>query len=85
MLEFLILAVIGWAGYAGTSGWWALAGAGALTAAGWWKKLALLRRHPQVPLSTKMTTYLLVSVGVNLGFALAALIAGRFARWWLGA
>jgi hypothetical protein len=84
MLELLILAAVGWAGYTGISGWCALAGAAALTAAGWWRKLALLRRHPQVPLSTKMTTYLLVSVGVNLGFAVAALIAGRFARWWLG-
>jgi len=83
MLEFLILAGVAWAGYAGAAGWWALAGAAAMTATGWWRKIRLLRLHPTVPFSTKMTTYLIVSIGVNLGFAIAALIAGRLVRWWL--
>lgn len=83
LLEFLILAGVAWAGYVGAAGWWLLAGAAAMTVAAWGRKIRLLRQHPQVPLSTKMTTYLIVSIGINLGFAIAALIAGRFARWWL--
>ena len=58
MLEFLILAAIACAGYAGGSGWLALAGAVALTVGGWWRKVQLMRQDPQVPFSSKMTTYL---------------------------
>jgi hypothetical protein len=83
LLEFAILAAVAWGGYVGAAGWWALAGAAAVTAAGWWRKVRLLRQHPTVPFSTKMTTYLMVSVGLNLGFATAAMIAGRIARWWV--
>jgi len=83
MLEFLILAGVAWAGYVDATGWWALAGAAAMTAASWARKIRLLRQHPQVPFSTKMTTYLVVSIAINLGFATAALIAGRVVRWWL--
>jgi hypothetical protein len=82
-LELLILAGVASAGYAGAAGWWLLAGAAAMTVAGWWRKIRLLRQHPQVPLSTKMTTYLVVSVAINIVFATAALIAGRVARWWI--
>jgi hypothetical protein len=84
MLEFLILAGLAWAGYAGAAGWWLLVGAAATTAVTWGRKIRLLRQHPRVPLSTKMTTYLIVSVGVNLAFAGVALIVGRIAAWWLG-
>jgi hypothetical protein len=84
MLEFLILAAIAFAGYAGGSGWLALAGAVALTIGGWWRKVQPMRQAPQVPFSSKMTTYLIVSVGINLGFAAASLIAGRAARYLLG-
>jgi hypothetical protein len=80
MLEFLILAGVAWAGYAGASGWWAPLAATAMTVAGWWRKVRLLRQHPQVPFSTKMTTYLVVSIAINLGFAIASLLIGRAAR-----
>ena len=76
MLEFVVLAAVAFAGYAGGSGWLALAGAAAMTAGGWWRKVTLLRQHPQVPFSSKMTTYLVVSVGINLGFATASLLIG---------
>ncbi len=82
-LEFLILAGVAYAGYAGAAGWWALVGAAAMTVAAWARKIRLLRQHPQVPFSSKMTTYLVVSIAINVAFATLALIAGRFARWWL--
>jgi hypothetical protein len=84
MLELLILAGVAWAGYSGAAGWWIIAGAAATTALTWARKIRLLRQHPQVPLSTKMMTYLIVSVGINLAFATVALIIGRVAAWWLG-
>jgi hypothetical protein len=80
MLELAILGAVAGAGYLGAPAWWVLPAAAAMTIAGWWRKVALLRQHPQVPFSTKMTTYLLVSVGVNLGFATANLLLGRAAR-----
>ena len=60
-----------------------LAGAAALTAGGWWRKVQLLRQHPRVPFSTKMTTYLVVSVVINIVFTTAAYIAGQVLRRWL--
>ena len=83
MLEFLILAGLVYAGYAEASAWWALAGAAALTIGSWWRKVVLLRQHPTVPFSTKMTTYLVVSIAINLGFAMASLLLGRLLRLWL--
>jgi hypothetical protein len=83
MLEALILAATALTGYAGASGWWLLPAAVAMTAAGWWRKVRLLRQHPQVPFSTKMTTYLVVSIAINLGFATASLLVGRAARLFL--
>jgi hypothetical protein len=82
-LEFLILGMVAWAGYAGAAGWWVVAGAAAITVSGWARKIRLLRQHPQVPFSTKMTAYLVVSIGLNVVFAALALIAGRVAHWWL--
>jgi len=83
MLEFLILAALAFAAYVGASGWWVLPAAAAMTVAGWWRKVRLLRQHPQVPFSTKMTTYLIVSIAINLGLAILALLAGRIARYLL--
>lgn len=83
-LDFLVLAAIAFAGYAGGSGWLVPAGAIALTVGGWWRKVQLMRQSPSVPFSSKMTTYLVVSIGINLGFAAASLIAGRAARYLLG-
>ena len=49
MLEFVILAAMAVAGYEGGSAWLALAGAAAMTVGSWWRKVALLRQHPNVP------------------------------------
>ena len=83
MLEFLILAATAFAAHAGASGWWVLPAAAAMTVAGWWRKVKLLRQHPQVPFSTKMTTYLVASIAINVGFATLALLVGRIARYLL--
>ena len=83
MLELLILAVIALAGWAQLPGWTILTGAVALMLAGWWRKVWLLRQHPQVPFSTKMTTYLVVSIVINVGLAALSYQAGRGVRWWL--
>ena len=84
MLEFLILAGVAWAGYAGAAGWWVLAGAAAMTVAAWARKITLLRQHPQVPFSSKMTTYLVASIAINVTFAVASLLVGRTVRYLLG-
>jgi hypothetical protein len=83
MQEFLVFAAMVLAGYWDAPGWSVPAGAAALTAASWWRKLRLLRQHPRVPLSTKMTTYLIVSILINIGVAAVGLLAGRLAAWWL--
>ena len=57
-----------------------LPAAAAMTIGGWWRKVRLLRQHPQVPFSTKMTTYLVASIAINLGFATLSLLAGRTVR-----
>jgi hypothetical protein len=80
MLEFVILGAMAVAGYAGGSGWLVLAGAAAMTVGSWWRKVALLRQHPQVPFSSKMTTYLVASIAINIGFATASLVTGRALR-----
>ena len=85
MLEFVILGAMAVAGYAGGSGWLALAGATALTVGSWWRKFQLLRQHPKVPFSTKMTTYFVAGIVFNLLLATASLVAGRLLRWWLEA
>jgi hypothetical protein len=83
MLEFLILAAVAAAGYADAPGWLAFLAAGATTLVTWWRKMRLLRQQPRVPFSTKMTTYLVVSILINLGSALASYLAGQALRWWL--
>jgi hypothetical protein len=83
MLELLILAAVALAGYADASGWSMPAGAAALTIASWWRKVRLLRQHPQVPFSSKMTTYLVVSIVLYVGLAVASFAAGQALRRWL--
>jgi hypothetical protein len=84
MLELPILAVVALAGYADASGWSVPVGAAALTIASWWRKMRLLRQHPQVPFSSKITTYLIVSVVIYVGLALVSYGAGLAVRRWLG-
>jgi hypothetical protein len=83
MLEALIFAAVAAAGYADAPWWSAPLGAGAVTLTAWWRKVQLLRQHPRVPFSTKMTAYLVVSILINLGFALGSHLAGRLLRGWL--
>jgi hypothetical protein len=81
MFEALVLACVGAAGYMDVSGWWALAGAAVITMTGFWRKIRLLRLQPAVPFSSKIRTYLAVSVAINLAFAWAAFLAGRLMGW----
>ena len=83
MLELLILAAMVFAGYAGGSGWLTLAGAAAMTVGAWWRKVRLLREHPRVPFSSKMTTYLVVSIVIYIGLTSASYAAGQALRRWL--
>ena len=84
LLEFLILAGVTVIGYAGAPAWWVLPAAAVMTVAGWWRKVKLLRQHPQVPFSSKMTTYLVASIAINVTFAVASLLVGRTVRYLLG-
>ena len=83
MLELLILAAVAFAGYAGGSGWLVLAGAAAMTVGSWWRKMRLLRQHPRVPFSSKMTTYLVVSIVINVGLSRCRLRRGHGAARWI--
>jgi hypothetical protein len=46
-------------------------------------KLMLLRQHPKVRLSSKMTTYFVTGVLANVGFASLSYIFGQLVWWWL--
>ena len=80
MLEFAIIASLAAAAYLDQPGWWVLVAAAGMTTASWWRKVRLLRQHPNVPFSSKMTTYLVVSIAINLAFATAGYVVGRAAR-----
>lgn len=80
MIDLAILASIVFAGFASMPAWSVLAGAAALTIAGWWRKLWLLRQQPVVPFSSKITTYLVVSILINFGMAASAFLVGRILR-----
>jgi hypothetical protein len=84
MLELLILTATALAGYADASGWAVPAAAAALTVVSWWRKMRLLRQHPQVPFSSKMTTYLVVSIVLYIVVVWASYGAGAALRRWLG-
>ena len=84
MLEYLILAAMAGVGYAGAPLWWVLPAVAAMTVAGWWTKVGLLRQHPRVSFSTKMKTYLVVGIILDTCLATACYMAGRWARWLLG-
>jgi hypothetical protein len=84
MLELLILAAVAFAGYADAPGWSVLTGTAALTIANWWRKVRLLRQHPQVPFSSKITTYIVVSIVTYIVLAAVCYIAGHALRRWLG-
>ena len=83
MSELLILAAVALAGYAGWPGWSVLAGAAALTVVGWWRKVRLLRQHPRVPFSSKMITYFVVGIVMNVLLTAASYLAGQVLRRWL--
>jgi hypothetical protein len=80
LTNLVIFLVIGLAGYAGTSWWFVLAGAVALTLDGWWAKLRLLRHEPRMTWSSKITTYFVTGFVTNIGFAAFVYGAGRVAR-----
>jgi hypothetical protein len=84
MQETIVLAVVVLAGYADGPGWAVLAGAAAVTAAGWWRKVRLLRQHPRVSFSVKMTGYLIVSIAINIVLAAVSYVVGQVLRRWLG-
>ena len=83
MVEYLVLAGLAIAGYAGAAAWWVLPATAAMTVAGWRTKVALLRQHPRVPFSTKMKTYLVVGIILDACLATGCYMAGRWVRWWL--
>jgi hypothetical protein len=83
MLEFLIIVIVAIGGYAGAPWWLVLVGAAGLTIEGWAMKLMLLRQHPKVRLSSKMTTYFVTGVLANVGFASLSYIFGQLVWWWL--
>ena len=83
MVEYLVLAGLAIAGYAGAAAWWVLPATAAMTVAGWRTKVALLRQHPRVTFSTKMKTYLVVGIILDACLATGCYMAGRWARWWL--
>jgi hypothetical protein len=84
LLEYLILAAMAGVGYAGWPLWLVLPATAAMTAAGWWRKAGLLWQQPRVPLSSKMITYFVVGIVLDLLLAAACYAAGAGVRWWMG-
>lgn len=80
LLDYLIILIVGLAGYADGPAWFVLVGAGGLTIEEWWRQLNLLRRHPSVPWSSKITTYFVTGVVSNLFFAALAFWFGMVMR-----
>ena len=49
----------------------------------WWRKVRLLRQHPRVPFSSKMITYFVVGIVMNVLLTAASYLAGQVLRRWL--
>jgi hypothetical protein len=83
IVEYVVLGAMAGVGYAGWAIWWVLPAIAVTTAAGWWRKVYLLRQAPQVPFSSKMIAYFVVGIVLDLTLAIACYLAGRGLRWWL--
>jgi hypothetical protein len=76
MYDWLIVILVGLAGYAEAPGWFILLGAFGLSIEGWWGRLGLLRHSPRA-LSTKKTAYLVAGAISNLGLAGLGYLVGH--------
>jgi hypothetical protein len=83
LAEYLILAAMAGVGYAGWPLWWVVPATAAMTMIAWWKKVGLLRQHPQVPFSSKMITYFVVGIVLDLLLAAGCHTVGRLAQVWM--
>ncbi len=79
MYDWLIVILVGLAGYAEAPGWFILLGAFGLTIEGWWGRLGLLRHSPRA-ISSKKTAYFVVGAISNLGFAALGYLLGHLLR-----
>jgi hypothetical protein len=79
MYDWLIVILVGLAGFAEAPRWFILLGAFGLTIEGWWGRLGLLRHSPR-SISTKKTAYLVAGAISNLGLAALGYLLGHLAR-----
>jgi hypothetical protein len=79
MYDWLIVILVGLAGYAEAPGWFILFGAFGLTIEGWWGRLGLLRHSPRA-LSSKKTAYFVAGAISNLGLAALGYLVGQVLR-----
>ena len=79
MYDWLIVILVGLAGYVEAPGWFILLGAFGLTIEGWWGKLGLLRHSPRA-ISTKKTAYFVAGAISNLGVAGLGYLLGHLVR-----
>jgi len=79
MYDWLIVILVGLAGYVEAPGWFILMGAFGLMIEGWWGRLGLLRHSPRA-LSTKKTAYFVAGAIGNLGLAGFGYLVGQVLR-----
>jgi hypothetical protein len=79
MYDWLILILVGLAGYVEAPGWFILVAAFGLTIEGWWGRLGLLRHSPRA-LSSKKTAYFVAGAISNLGLAALGYLVGQLLR-----
>jgi hypothetical protein len=79
MYDWLIVILVGLAGYVEAPGWFILLGAFGLSIEGWWGRLGLLRHSPRA-LSTKKTAYFVAGAISNLGLAGLGYLLGHLVR-----
>jgi hypothetical protein len=79
MYDWLIVILVGLAGYVEAPGWFVLLGAFGLSIEGWWRRLGLLRHAPRA-LSTKKTAYFVAGAISNLGLAGLGYLLGQAVR-----